>query len=128
MHIRANQLDIFTAAVQFDAAGTMAGAVFDHIERIGADLPGVCVVLRRVMGKAYRKWVGNHVRWDGKYRCFDMPDGSIVAVDFAQSPGSWLVAVESRTAWELLQGRDFQNVGHSLWAVEAPDERSVAVF
>lgn len=117
MHIRASQLDIFSAACTFDATGTMAGAVFDHIERIGADLPGVCVVVKRIMGKSYGRFAGLHCARDGRYLRFEMLDGSVLAVDFSQSPGAWLVAVESRTAWELLVGRaHWTGVGYALWA------------
>lgn len=122
MHIRASQLDIFSAACSFDATGTMAASVFEHIERIGADLPGVAVVLRRVLGKAYRKHASNHMSRDGRYVRCDMPDGSIIAVDFRQRPGAWLIAVESRTAWELLQGRD---PGVLPWALLAYDEENL---
>lgn len=118
MHIRASQLDIFSAACTFDATGTIAAGVFEHIERIGGDLPGVAVVLRRVLGKAYRRWANLHMAKDGRYIRCDFPDGSILAVDFSQSPGAWLIAVESRTAWELLQGRDFGQVPWSLLALD----------
>lgn len=123
MHIRASQLDIFSAACTFDATGTMAAAVFEHIERIDGDLAGIAVVLRRVLGKAYRKHAANHMAKDGRYVRCDFPDGSILAVDFGQSPGAWLIAVESRTAWELLQGRDFGQVPWSLLAWDFESEK-----
>lgn len=128
MHIRAQNLDIFAAACTFDATGTMAGATFEHIERIGGDLAGLCVVAKRVMGKSYGKFASLHTRRDGRYTCFDMPDGSILAVDFGQAPGPWLVAVESRTAWELLQGREGVDLPLSLWAYESETygDRAVA--
>lgn len=118
MHIRASQLDIFGSACTFDASGTLAGAAFEHIERIGADLAGICVVMRRIMGKFYKAKARYHCRRDGQYQCFDLPDGSVLSVDFAQRPGAWLVAVESRTAWELLQGRDMTLLPFALCAFD----------
>lgn len=126
MHIRVSQLDIFADACSFDAAGTMAGAAFEHIERIGADLPGICVVMRRLMGKSYRSKAALHTRRDGAYVCFDLPDGSVLAVDFQQRPGAWLVATESRTAWELCQGRDLSVLPFALVAYDQEEWSAAA--
>ena len=110
MHIRASNLSIFGVSCTFDASGTMAGSVFDHIEAAGASFETAMVVLRRVQGRAYKRFARRYMRLDGKWLAFDMRDGSVLMLmrDLDQSRGEpWLWACESRTAAEVLMARDF---------------------
>lgn len=110
MHIRAQNLSIFGVSCSFDASGTFAGSVFDHIERAGASFETAMVVLRRVQGRSYKRFARRYMRLDGPWLAFDMLDGSVLMLmrDVGSSSGQpWLWAVESRTAAEVLIARDF---------------------
>jgi hypothetical protein len=67
-------------------------------------------VIRRVQGKSWGKSAARHMRSDREFTCFDLPDGSILAVncnlrvvfDRAGSAWPWVLAVPDRATWESL--------------------------
>jgi hypothetical protein len=79
---------------------------------MGVD-PVACVltVLRRVQGKQFGRRACHQMRRDREYLCFELGDGSILALNpqpviklMTHDDGScwpWLVAVANRADWEL---------------------------
>lgn len=112
--------------------------LIDHFEGLDmGDDPVSCVltVLRRVQGKQFGKLAHRQMRHDREYLCFELVDGSILALNPHPvkrlmthddgSPWPWLVAVTDRAEWELFM-RSVTSVGVGLDAffavVQATDQ------
>lgn len=91
---------------------TQASRLLDHLETFEHDDPVATVLclVRRIQGKSWGKFAANHMRKDREYTCFEMRDGSIVAVncnlkvvvDPAGSVWPWLLCAPDRSTWEAL--------------------------
>lgn len=122
MHIRVSQLNVFQSAVRFDASGTLAGRIFEHIEAQDIDEGTVMVVMAKVNGR--RRFCGS--RRDGRFLMFDMADGSILGYCpwHRLTGGVWLFAVENRTAAEIAldRGLSFLPMAMHSWEPAGSDQ------